>query len=353
MGATAGERQHRYHALVLDSIAEGICGIDPGGTVTFANPAAAGMLHSRPDALVGRSLHDVVHTGAAPAHRAGECPLTDPVRTGGVRAGQDCFLRASGDELPVDFTSSALLDGEIEGGVVSFRKAGDQLRSATTLAEGREQRDRLLAWIVDAQQEERQRIAADIHDDTVQVMGAVSLRLELALGRLQDPEQRNLLAELRDTVDEASDRLRALLFQLIPPDLDRDLAGAIDVHGRHLAEEGGFTHELREDFERQPPHSHGETIFRLAHELLVNVRKHAAATHVVTTIGTHGGGYRLRVEDDGAGIAAERLREGDSQHAGLRLIRDRVALAGGRWSIGARDEGGTIVEIWLPSEDAR
>ncbi len=55
--------------------------------------------------------------------------------------------------------------------------------SLTHLAAGSAQREKLLAWIADAQQEERQRIAADIHDDTVQVMGAVSMRLELALGR--------------------------------------------------------------------------------------------------------------------------------------------------------------------------
>jgi signal transduction histidine kinase len=223
--------------------------------------------------------------------------------------------------------------------------------SLTQLAAGSAQRERLLAWIADAQQEERQRIAADIHDDTVQVMGAVSLRLELALGRTQDSEQRDLLAELRDAVDEASDRLRALLFQLIPQGLDRDLGGAISLHASHLAKEGGFTHELRDALERQPPRGHRETLFRMAHELLANVRKHAASSHVVTTVATRDQGYLLRVEDDGVGIAAERPDEGDPQHAGLRLVGDRVALTGGRWSIAAREQGGTVVEIWLPRED--
>lgn len=213
------------------------------------------------------------------------------------------------------------------------------------------QRDRILEWIVEAQQEERQRIAADIHDDTVQVMGAVSLRLELALGRATDSEQRNLLSELRDTVDEASDRLRALLFQLIPPDLDRDLGGAIALHAEHLGGEGGFDHELHDELARQPARGHRETLFRLAHELLANVRKHAAASHVATTVGTRDGGYALRVEDDGVGIAAGRAHEHDPEHAGLRLVGERVSLAGGRWSITDRDGGGTVVDIWLPAED--
>src|SRR5262245_60433245 len=151
----SAERQHlhRYHALVLESVADGICGIDADGAITFVNPAGASMLREQPEALIGRRLHDVVHL---PTHRARECPLPEPVGAGGVRTGQDHFRRVNGELVPVEFMVSALADGDLDGGVVSFRDATEQRRSEeglhqslTALAAGTVHRERLLDWLTD------------------------------------------------------------------------------------------------------------------------------------------------------------------------------------------------------------
>jgi PAS domain S-box-containing protein len=353
-----GCRALRYYALVLESVGEGICGLDVDGMITFANPAAASALRTGPEALVGRGIHDVVHAGEHPAHGHAECGLVRAVREGRRHAGRDRFRRTTGGLFPVEFSVAVLADEQIEGGVLSFHDATEQRRSEeglheslTALAATSAQRDRLLEWLTEAQREERQRIAADVHDDTVQAMGAVALRLEHARLRLSDPGEVALIGRLLTTVRTATDRLRVLLFQLAPPDLDADLGRAIAFDAEHVSDLASFRHVLCDRLERQPSRARRETLFRMSHELLVNVRKHADATLVTTTLASPADGFMLRVEDDGVGIETERLRNDDPQHAGLRLLGDRVALAGGRWRIGAREGGGTMVEIWLPAED--
>ncbi|HXF56282.1 MAG TPA: PAS domain-containing protein [Actinomycetota bacterium] len=147
----------------------------------------------------------------------------------------------------------------------ALRETYDRLRKAD------DQRRQLLIRLVEAQEEERRRVAVDIHDDTLQTLAAVAMRLGTLRRGLRDPEQESALARLEQTVQLAMARLRHLLFDLRPPPLDRgDLAGALAEHLARLREDAGVDGELEDRLGRALPPEVLVTAYRIAREALAN-----------------------------------------------------------------------------------
>lgn len=211
------------------------------------------------------------------------------------------------------------------------------------------ERHTLLVRLVQAQEEERRRIAGDIHDDSVQKMAAVGLRLRSLRNRVSDPDALVALDQLEETVDKSIGRLRHLLFELRPPALDREgLATALHDYLAQTAEDSGFQAQLRNELPEEPPIELRAIAFRIAQEALTNVRKHAEANRVEVTL-TLGedGGFLTRINDDGRGFPRD-MGGADPGHAGLSTMRERAELAGGWLGIESRAGLGTVVEFWLP-----
>ncbi|HYL08470.1 MAG TPA: PAS domain S-box protein, partial [Candidatus Udaeobacter sp.] len=141
-----------------------------------------------------------------------------------------------------------------------------------------DERAELVRRLVDAQEDERRRIAADVHDDAVQVMSAVTMRLHLLAQKLTDPNERELVAKLQSTVSLAIERLRNLLFELSPPALEQQ---GLQVALRMLADEferdHGIVVQIAGGLTSEPDPACGLTIYRIAQEALINVQKHAQA----------------------------------------------------------------------------
>lgn len=155
-------RVSRINRLVLDSVAEGICGLDHEGRTLFVNPAASRMLGFAPEDLIGNSLHDLTHhtrPGGQP-YPVEDCPIQRAVADGRPYHAQDeVFWTKSGQQLPVEFTSTPMLDGSgaIIGAVVSFRditlrrRAEEAMRdSEARLRESEERLRAIFEAVVDA-----------------------------------------------------------------------------------------------------------------------------------------------------------------------------------------------------------
>lgn len=213
-----------------------------------------------------------------------------------------------------------------------------------------EQSHALLAErVVAAQEEERSRIAMDIHDDPVQKMTAVDLRIQLLQRRLTDPQILEQLAELQGAVRGSIDRLRNLLFELEPPSLSEDgLGAAVGQYLEHAQATAPLRFSLDDRLQVQPPPAVCTIAYRVAQEALANVLKHAQATHVEVSLRSRDGGVLIRVSDDGVGFPAGELRPSAS-HLGLTAMRERVELAGGRLKIDSSPGRGTVVEYWVPN----
>lgn len=227
------------------------------------------------------------------------------------------------------------------------KHAEEQLRSS--LEDVRRvvtQRRELAQLIETAQEEERRRIAADIHDDPIQVMSAVDMRLQLLLARPErvDPHE---LGELAEELRSAIDRLRNLLFELRPVALDVEgLGPAIEMYLEHSAKETGWTWRVIDELDEAPTAETRVAFYRIAQEAVSNVRKHANATHVDVRLTPTDRGLLLRIADDGDGFhPSEKPRSG---HLGLATITERAELAGGWCRVRSRPGEGAVLECWMP-----
>ncbi|HEV8420282.1 MAG TPA: PAS domain S-box protein [Actinomycetota bacterium] len=234
--------------------------------------------------------------------------------------------------------------------VTEQRQTEEELRrTVEALRETDEQRQQLLSRLVNAQEEERTRIAGDIHDDTIQVMTAVGIRLDLLRRATEDPKQLALLEQLDETVTMTVTRLRNLLFELRPPALDREgLAAALRTLLEQSKDKHGPSYALDDRLVHEPPTETRVILYRIAHETLSNVRKHSRATKVEILLENRDGGFLTRITDDGVGFSldeSDRYRPG---HLGLVSLRERAELAGGWCRIESAPGSGTTVEVWVP-----
>jgi PAS domain S-box-containing protein len=231
------------------------------------------------------------------------------------------------------------------------------------------ERHTLLVRLVQAQEEERRRIAGEVHDDSVQKMTALGIRLEALRKRATDPELRSRLDELERSVHLSIARLRHLLFELRPPSLDREgLAAALHEYLEQVGPDGGFQFAVANRLRAEPPIEVRTIAYRIAQEALTNVRKHARASHVAVHLEPRGEGFVTRIVDDGRGFDPRWDGDGRPGHRGLPTMRERAELAGG-WlqiasdardgdareagadAVDAEPSGGTSVEFWLPLEE--
>lgn len=215
-----------------------------------------------------------------------------------------------------------------------------------------EERRRLLAKLVTAQEEERRRIASDVHDDSIQVMTAVAMRLGMLRLQLTDPGVDGTLVKLESTVQESINRLRQLLFQLRPPALDREgLLPALREYMEQWAGEiSGLEYQIQAAVGSEPPPQTRAILFRIAQEALTNVRKHARAKVLSLTLQDREDGVHMTIEDDGLGFRTDGNDDTAVGHLGLVSMRERAELAGGWWQIRSSPGAGTTVECWIPSE---
>jgi signal transduction histidine kinase len=211
------------------------------------------------------------------------------------------------------------------------------------------QRRRLLANLVTAQEEERRRIASDVHDDSIQVMAAAVMRISLIRQQPLDGALEAQLAKLQHTSEQAIERLRSLLFQLRPPSLDREgLAAALNEYLAQWAPEANIVYRVDDDLAEEAPEHIRAILFRIAQEALTNVRKHAHAATVTVTLEDRASGIALHIKDDGVGMAAADFSETRIGHLGLISMRERAELAGGWCRVEGLSSRGTSVEAWVP-----
>ena len=231
---------------------------------------------------------------------------------------------------------------------------GDLLEVSSQL-EDLQQRQLLGLKIIKAQEEERQRVARDIHDGPAQLMSNVVLKAEIC-ERMIDvdltkarEELRNLKMIVRDSLQD----VRKIIYNLRPMSLD-DL-GLIPTLQRYVVtfqEESGITVSFQTkgvNTDIKPVIS--LTVFRIVQEAMNNVVKHARASNVTINLGFFSSELKLYIYDDGVGFNTERLKDRNediSSGFGLVSMRERVELLSGEMSISSEPGKGTRLNIMIP-----
>jgi signal transduction histidine kinase len=216
----------------------------------------------------------------------------------------------------------------------------DRIRSSQA------ERESLLRRAVDASEAERRRIAGTLHDGVVQELAAASFALAGGIDRAEREGSRGLAEQLREsanTVRVSIGGLRSLLVDIYPPSLAsaglvvalQDLVGplrtrAVDVR---LDLPAAYPHQLDPDGER--------LVFRVAHECLANVAKHAAASQVEVRLHRQDDDVVLDVKDDGVGFEAAALASRPPGHLGVRVMTDLADEAGATLAVSSAPGEGT------------
>ncbi|MGH7722240.1 MAG: sensor histidine kinase [Candidatus Dormibacteria bacterium] len=221
------------------------------------------------------------------------------------------------------------------------------------------ERQALLERAINASEQERRRIARDLHDGVVQRLAAVNFSLSALLRRLGsagggETAPAALASDVGNAAGEtraAMRDLRTLIVEIAPPNLH---AEGIDNALRDLLEPlsaGGITVSLEAPHDTALGAATTTLLFRVAQEALRNAARHAQATHVAVRLQNRGDGVLLVVSDDGRGFsAAEVDRRRRDGHVGLSLLRDLVADAGGSLHVDSRPGGGTRVSVRVPAQ---
>jgi two-component system, NarL family, sensor histidine kinase UhpB len=199
--------------------------------------------------------------------------------------------------------------------------------------------------VLRAQEEERRRLARDLHDEVNQALTAILLRLEAA-SQSAPPELGDELQELKRLVNQAMGELLQLARHLRPTALDdHGLLPALATHVRRFAAQTGIQanlHTRGESAELAPDQE--IAVYRVAQEALANVARHAGASKVDVQLETAGRAIELRVRDDGRGFVLDRRRRG----LGLDGMAERARLVGGELEIASTPGTGTELLMRVP-----
>ncbi|MEX0744080.1 MAG: CHASE domain-containing protein [Phycisphaeraceae bacterium] len=221
-----------------------------------------------------------------------------------------------------------------------------------------EQLRQLTNELAAAEQGERKKLAQVLHDDLQQLLVATRMQLR-SLRPDMDPEQyHRALTQVDQTIEQAIDHSRSLSVELVPPVLERDgLAAALkwlaDRQGRQYGLPVEVADHLNGASAAKTDTATQIFLFESTRELLFNAVKHAATPIVRIRFFTEGHALAVSVEDEGVGMrSTAEAQEADDQHTGMRRIRERAEMLGGRMEVHSAPGQGTRVTLVVPRHHA-
>jgi len=254
-------------------------------------------------------------------------------------------------EFPVELSlSTTMFRGEVLLTVV-FRDLTERQRAERELLETNHQLQELSASLQNVREEERARIARELHDELGQFLTGIRMEVSWIGGRLR-PEQQVLIdkvGSIKGQIDQTIASVRRISSELRPLVLD-DLgfAAAAGWYVDQFSMRTGLPVSL------VLPHDDPEwgdavatALFRVLQESLTNIARHAAATKVEVQLLSRGGGWVLSIRDDGVGFVPDSGRPGG---LGLIGMRERVQILGGSFSLKTAPGEGALIEVLIPTE---
>jgi PAS domain S-box-containing protein len=314
--------------LLLDSTAEAIYGIDLEGRCTFCNPACLRTLgYERVDDLLGKNMHDLIHHTRANGMSVpiAECRINRAIRTGaGIHADDEVFWRANGTSFPVEYWSHPQWRGqEIVGAVVTFIDITNRKSAEAALA-GVSRR------LIEAQEQERSRIARELHDDIGQRLAILAIKLtQLQRSPPNSPELSSHIGELQKRTSEIAADIQSLSHELHSSRLQYlGIAAAMRSFCREFGEQQGVEIECKiHDLPTLLSPHISLCFFRVLQEALHNSTKHSGVRYFEVELWGTSDEIHLTVSDSGDGfdIGAAKASRG----LGLISMEERLKLLNG------------------------
>ena len=356
-------RQEERFRTLLEAAPDALVVVDQGGIIVILNRRTEEVFGYAREELLGQPVEKLMpvrfrgcHMGLRQDYAA--APQTRQMGAGGELWG----LTREGREFPIQVSLSPLETSR--GGLViaAVRDMSDRVAAEVALEAARRQRDEerachaervavLSRSLMAVQEEERRRLALEVHDVVSPNLAAARINLGFLRAELADQSGRGMVARLEDTealLQDTNASLRDICANLRPAMLDyAGLVPALESYVQQFSDRTGISVRLHAPLtpERLAPDAES-LLFRITQEALTNCAKHAGARHIDVEFSHDGQRCRLAISDDGVGFdIAELGQDGRRPGLGLLTMGERAEFAGGRFSLESRVGEGTRITV--------
>ncbi len=392
-GPGVGDAWRDPLGLMLASTGEGVFGVDLEGDCVFINPAGARMIGLEPQQVLGQNMHILTHHSHADGahYPMDDCPIYNAFRQGQpCRIDSEVFWRQDGSSFPVEYSSYPVFDqGQVRGAVVTFvditerKRAEDALHQAKNELEQRvaertraletalQQLRELAAWSEAVREEERTRIAREVHDELGSLLVALKMDVDWLDKRLSalapdapqgaqaspglpHDKMRDKCRSMSRQIERAVVNVGRIITDLRPSILDHQgLWGALEWQAQEFVQSTEqqlqWRMEVNESLELPEPMA--MAVFRIFQEMLSNVGRHARARTVDIDIALREGWLHLSVEDDGCGALPQAFES--PQAYGIMGMRERARHFRGWIEVDSQPGRGTCMRLSMPLQPVR
>jgi PAS domain S-box-containing protein len=348
------DSEKRVLRAVIDLLPDYIYVKDRQGRFLVNNQAVATNLGCRPEDVIGKTDFDFFPKSLAQQF------FDDEQRV--ISTGEPLISREEPNYYPLTDTwgwhlTTTVPLRDAEGGIIGIvgvsRDITAHKRMEETLRENLVHQ-KVARQLIDSQEQERQRIAGELHDDLGQNLLIVKNQLLLALRATaagQDPS--GDLDQALSLVSQSLQDVRNLSHNLRPHQLDElGLGKCLEAMIRRLSESSRLPIQaVIQPLDPPLPAEIGINLYRIAQESLSNVLKHAGASQASLFLAEEEGVVVLRISDDGRGFQPEAYLGGSLQDEGfgLKVMSERARMLGGRLEVASHPGNGTALTVTLPS----
>jgi PAS domain S-box-containing protein len=374
--------QREFFRVTLSSIGDAVITCDTDARVTFLNPVAEAMTGWKSEEASGQPLETVFNIVNEQTRLTAPNPVARVLREGAVvgLANHTALIARDGTETAIADSAAPIRDenGKVSGVVMVFHDVTEQRRAENALRESNqllsEARDllekrvqertvelkaaneslrHLSVSLLQLQDEERRRLARELHDSVGQILAALGMNIRLVQTQSEklDPNVARAVSDNAQLVEQASREIRTISHLLHPPLLEMTgLASTLQWYVDGFSERSKIkvSLEIPPDFGRLP----GDTelaIFRIVQECLTNIHRHSGSATATIRIRRESGCVIVTVRDYGKGIPKEKQRElteSGRSGVGFRGMQERLRQLGGTLEIQS-DGDGTVVTATL------